>query len=665
MDILSKIKLLKTQINKHNIRYYVHNDPIISDSEYDILMDKLLQLEKQFPKYIAPDSPTQRVGAKPLSSFKTITHRIPMLSLANAMNINELKKFDNQIQKGLGNNQNIEYVAELKLDGLAVELVYENGKFVYGSTRGDGYIGEDITQNLRTIKSIPLELDNDAPSLLEVRGEVFINNSDFKKMNAIRISNNKQPFSNPRNCASGSLRQLDPLITAKRPLRIFCYAPGMMNNNKINSQSKFLKALPLWGFPTNPHIKIGEGIDFMIEFYRNAENIRVNLNYDIDGVVFKVNLFSQQEILGARSRSPKWAIAGKLKSQQVTTKVLDIIPQIGRTGAITPVAKLQAISIGGVIVSNATLHNQDEINRKDVRIGDTVLIQRAGDVIPEIIKVIKENRTSDTKPYFLPSICPSCTKPLLKIVNEVVVRCLNLECVAQIKGKLEHFASKNCMNIEGLGNKLIAQLVDKGFIKNVSDIFRLTKSELSQLDKMQEKSINNLLSAITKAKETNMARFIFSLGIRNVGEHTGKVLQKSFNNDIYSLMNANLENLLEIHEIGSIMANSIYKFFNNAINQKIIKSCLDSGVYFKQNVIMKSNYSNKIFVFTGSLNLFSRKKAQSMIENLGARTSNSISKNTDFLVAGLNAGSKLLKAKKENIKILSEDDFLEICNNEK
>ena len=665
MDILREIKLLKTQINRHNIRYYVHNDPIISDSEYDHLMNKLLQLEKQFPNYITPDSPTQRVGAKPLSSFKTITHRIPMLSLANAMNIDELKKFDNQVQKGLGKNQNIEYVAELKLDGLAVELVYKNGKFVYGSTRGDGYVGEDITQNLRTIKSIPLELDNDAPSLLEIRGEVFINNNDFQKMNSIRISNNQQPFSNPRNCASGSLRQLDPSITAERPLRIFCYAPGMINNSKINSQSKFLKALPLWGFPTNPHIKIGQGINFMIDFYRNTEEIRLGLNYDIDGVVFKVNLFSQQELLGVRSRSPKWAIAGKLKSQQVTTKVLDIIPQIGRTGAITPVAKLQAISVGGVIVSNATLHNQDEINRKDIRIGDTVLIQRAGDVIPDVVKVIKEKRSSDTKPYFLPSICPSCTKPLIKTDNEVVVRCLNLECIAQIKGRLEHFASKNCMNIEGLGNKLIAQLVDKGFIKNISDIFRLTESELSQLDKMKEKSINNILNAITNAKETDMARFIFSLGIRNVGEHAGKVLQKSFNNDIYSLMNTNLENLLEIHEIGSIMANSIHKFFNNSINQKIIKSCLNSGVHFRKNVIINSKYSNKNFVFTGSLNLVNRKKAQSMIENLGARTSNSISKNTDFLVAGLNAGSKLIKAKKNNIRILSEDDFIEICNNDK
>jgi len=661
MDILRQIQLLRTQINRHNIRYYVYDDPIISDIEYDELMRELENLEKQHPDFITSDSPTQRVGAKPLSEFASITHSIPMQSLANAMNIEELTEFNTQTQKGLSLEKDIEYVAEPKLDGLAVELVYKDGKFHHGSTRGDGTTGEDISQNLKTIRAIPLTLDGDFPTLLEVRGEVYIRHHDFETMNAERIKNDEQPFANPRNCAAGSLRQLDPSITAERPLRIYCYASGIIEGMSISSQKEFLDYLPKWGFPVNPNIEVGCGLDFLTNYYTKAESFREKLEYDIDGVVFKVNSFAMQDELGVRSRSPRWAIAGKLKSQQVTTKILDIVPSVGRTGAITPVAKLEPVSVGGVIVSNATLHNQDEIDRKDVRIGDTVLIQRAGDVIPEVIKVIIEKRPANTTAYILPDTCPICSQQVFHPEDEVVARCQNMKCTAQVKGRIEHFVSKNCMDIDGFGTKLVDQLVTIGLVNNVSDIFQLKLESLSNLDRMAEKSAQNIMDAIETAKATTLARFVHALGIRNVGEHASKVLEKSFSGNLETLMHTDMETLTAIHEIGDIMAESIINFFHEENNQKVIRACVDAGISFsKVDQIRESIYTGKIFVFTGSLEKFSRSDAKKMVEKIGARASGSVSSKTDFLVAGPGAGSKLDKAKELDIPILSEVAFLEM-----
>ena len=663
MDILRQIQLLRSEINQHNIHYYVQDNPVVSDSEYDELMRKLEKLENENPTLIAPDSPTQRIGASPLSEFQSLDHRLPMLSLANAMNKDELKEFDAQVKKGLGLEADIEYAAEPKLDGLAVELVYENGMFTHGSTRGDGTTGENITQNLKTIRAIPLSLIENVPvpRILEVRGEVFITHTDFKKMNDKRLEEGEQAFANPRNCAAGSLRQLDSSITANRPLRIYCYAPGIIEGVTFQSQKELLEMLPKWGLPVNPKIEFGKGVDFLMGYYEKAEKFRNKLEYDIDGVVFKVNSFSHQDELGVRSRSPRWAIAGKLKSQQVTTTILSIEASLGRTGAVTPVAKLEPVSVGGVVVSNATLHNQDEIDRKDVRIGDIVLIQRAGDVIPEVVKVILEKRPENTTPYVIPASCPVCSHEVFRPEGESVARCQNMECPAQVKGRIDHFVSKGCMDIDGFGTKLVDQLVDKNLVKNVADIYSLNLDQLSELERMAEKSAQNIMDAITASKKSSMARFIHALGIRNVGVHAAKVLEKSFGGNLENLMNADIEALTAIHEIGGIMAESIINFFQDDTNQKVITACLQAGIQFDEvEPIQESEFTGKTFVFTGSLEKFSRKDAQSMVEKLGARASGSVSSKTDYLVAGPGAGSKLKKAEELNISIYSEDEFLEL-----
>ena len=663
MDILRQIQLLRAEINQHNTHYYVQDNPVVSDSEYDELMRKLEKLENENPTLIAPDSPTQRIGASPLSEFQSLDHRLPMLSLANAMNKDELKEFDAQVKKGLGLEADIEYAAEPKLDGLAVELVYENGMFTHGSTRGDGTTGENITQNLKTIRAIPLSLIENVPvpRILEVRGEVFITHTDFKKMNDKRLEEGEQAFANPRNCAAGSLRQLDSSITANRPLRIYCYAPGIIEGVTFQSQKELLEMLPKWGLPVNPKIEFGKGVDFLMGYYEKAEKFRNELEYDIDGVVFKVNSFSHQDELGVRSRSPRWAIAGKLKSQQVTTTILSIEASLGRTGAVTPVAKLEPVSVGGVVVSNATLHNQDEIDRKDVRIGDIVLIQRAGDVIPEVVKVILEKRPENTTPYVIPASCPVCSHEVFRPEGESVARCQNMECPAQVKGRIDHFVSKGCMDIDGFGTKLVDQLVEKNLVKNVADIYSLNLDQLSELERMAEKSAQNIMDAITASKKSSMARFIHALGIRNVGVHAAKVLEKSFGGNLENLMNADIEALTAIHEIGGIMAESIINFFQDDTNQKVITACLQAGIQFDEvEPIQESEFTGKTFVFTGSLEKFSRKDAQSMVEKLGARASGSVSSKTDYLVAGPGAGSKLKKAEELNISIYSEDEFLEL-----
>ena len=663
-DIATKIKDLRDQIDNHNYRYYVMDNPIISDSEYDQIMRELEALEKNNENLITPDSPTQRVGAPPLKEFGTITHREPMLSLANAMSEEEIIAFYIRLEKVLKTQKDIELIGEPKLDGLGVELVYEDNMFVSGSTRGDGIVGENITQNLKTIKAIPLKLRTDlreTPSLLEVRGEVFISTSDFKKLNDTRIKNDLPEFANPRNAAAGSLRQLDSNITAERPLSIYCYEAGEVLGASFNTHLDFLSALKDWGFPVNPEIKLVKTPKKMVEYHKNLELIRNKLSYDIDGTVFKINKIQQRKALGIRSRSPRWAIAGKFKAQQVTTRVLNIVASVGRTGAVTPVAQLEPVNVGGVNVTNATLHNQDEVDRKDVRIGDKIVLQRAGDVIPEVVKVIIEKRPKKTAPYLLPAECPSCNHLLVRLKDEVVTRCKNRSCPAQIKGRIIHFISKSALDIDGFGEKLVGQLVDKKIIETIDDVFKLTFKKLESLDRMAEKSANNILNAIHDAKKTSFARFIYALGIRNVGYHLSKVLEKEFKGNIESFRKSSIENLESIDEVGPIVAKTIIKFWNESSNVQIVDSCLSLGVELAPvSTPISEKLKDKVFVFTGTLTKFNRNEAKDLVASNGGKTSNSISKKIDFLVAGPGSGSKLKKSKDLAITILTEQEFLDI-----
>ena len=662
--IQKQINDLRMQLNDHNYRYYVLDDPLISDSEYDQLFRELQKLETDNPTLITEDSPTRRVGAEPLSSFGSWTHRLPMLSLANAMNEDELAAFDTRVKKGLDTEKDLEYMAEPKLDGLAVELVYENGFFVNGSTRGDGITGEDITQNLKTITAIPLSLRKNGqktPPLLEVRGEVFITKDGFKKLNRNQEKEELSPFANPRNAAAGSLRQLDSKITATRPLSIYCYEAGRIDGISFDTHEDFLSTLKEWGFPVNPEIQKVKNAETMVAFHRNLEAKRDSLPYEIDGTVFKVNAINQRNALGIRSRSPRWAIAGKFKAQQATTLVQNIIPSVGRTGAVTPVARLEPVNVGGVVVTNATLHNQDEIDRKDVRVGDTVLIQRAGDVIPEVVKVIPAKRPPETKKYQLPTACPSCGQEVFRPEGEVVARCQNLSCPAQVKGRIEHFVSKGALDIDGFGEKLVDQLVDKKLILTVDDIFKLKFDDLVNLDRMAEKSALNILTAIQDSKQTTFARFVYALGIRNVGAHLSKVLEKAFVGDIEKFINAEEEELEAIDEVGPIVAETITTFLSNCTNTDVIESCLSLGIRLKKVEEPKSLLlQGKTFVFTGALTQFSRNEAKEMTEAHGGKVSGSVSKNTDFVVAGPGAGSKLKKATELDIPVLSEAEFLDM-----
>lgn len=662
--IQKQINYLRMQLNDHNYRYYVLDDPLISDSEYDQLFRELQKLETDNPNLITEDSPTRRVGAGPLSSFGSWTHRMPMLSLANAMNEDELAAFDTRVKKGLDTEKDLEYMAEPKLDGLAVELVYENGFFVNGSTRGDGITGEDITQNLKTITAIPLSLRKNGqknPPLLEVRGEVFITKDGFKKLNRNQKKEELSLFANPRNAAAGSLRQLDSKITAKRPLSIYCYEAGRIDGISFDTHEDFLSTLKEWGFPVNPEIQKVKNAETMVAFHRNLEAKRDSLPYEIDGTVFKVNAINQRNALGIRSRSPRWAIAGKFKAQQATTLVQNILPSVGRTGAVTPVARLEPVNVGGVVVTNATLHNQDEIDRKDVRVGDTVLIQRAGDVIPEVVKVIPAKRPPETKKYQLPTACPSCGQEVFRPEGEVVARCQNLSCPAQVKGRIEHFVSKGALDIDGFGEKLVDQLVDKKLILTVDDIFKLNFDDLVNLDRMAEKSALNILTAIQDSKQTTFARFVYALGIRNVGAHLSKVLEKAFVGDIDKFMNTEEEELEAIDEVGPIVAETITTFLSNCTNTDVIESCLSLGLRLKKVEEPKSLLlQGKTFVFTGALTQFSRNEAKEMTEAHGGKVSGSVSKNTDFVVAGPGAGSKLKKATELDIPVLSEAEFLDM-----
>ena len=659
------ISELRKQINNHNYQYYILDNPIISDYEYDNLMRKLQDLEKKYPDLITQDSPTQRVGASPLDAFDSVDHSIPMLSLENAMNSEELFQYYERTKRGLQTDLDIDFIAEPKLDGIGVELVYENGLFTYGLTRGDGIKGENITQNLKTIKAIPLSIRTErfsAPKLLEVRGEVFMEKDKFKTFNDNRLKNELPIFANPRNAAAGSLRQLDSSITASRPLSIYCYEPGKINGRKFDNHIDFLSTLTDWGFPVNREIKLVKNLEGIISYHKKLEEKRSALPYEIDGTVFKVNNIKQREILGLRSRSPRWAIAGKFKAEQVTSVVVDIIASIGRTGAVTPVAKLKPVSVGGVIVTNATLHNQDEIDRKDVRIGDTVLVQRAGDVIPEVVKIIANKRPGGTTKYILPSECPVCGKEVKRPKDESVARCNNLLCPAQTKGRIKHFISKGGLDIEGFGDKLVDQLVDKSLLKTFDDVFKLNFGNLESLDRMAEKSAQNVLSAINNSKKTTFSKFVYALGIRNVGAHLSKVLEEKFESDIGKFQKASIEELEEINEVGPIVAEAIVNFWSNETNLNMVNECFKFGVSFYQKKLESQNLSGLSFVFTGTLKTIKRSEAKNYVESHGGHLSSSVSKNTDFLVAGDSSGSKLKKAQDLNIKIIDERKFLEMVD---
>ena len=657
-----RISELRNILQNHNHRYYVLDDPSISDGEYDQLFRELEELENDYPALITSDSPTQRIGSKPIEEFGTIEHRKPMLSLANAMSEQELIAFDERMQKAL-KTDSVNYIAEPKLDGLGVELVYKDGIFNYGTTRGDGFTGEDITHNLKTIRSVPLTLRTDcisAPVLLEIRGEVFIKKDDFKRLNVKQEKDNRPVFANPRNAAAGSLRQLDPAITASRPLSIYFYEAGEISGTTFLDHGSFLTALKYWGLPVNPLFQSATASIELIKYHKDLEERRNNLPYEIDGSVFKVNNYSEREILGMRSRSPRWAIAGKFKAQQATTIILDIDIQVGRTGALTPVAKLKPVYVSGVTVTNATLHNQDEIDRKDIRIGDTVLVERSGDVIPKVVKVIMENRIENSKPFQMPNECPVCGLKTFRPQEEAIQRCGNISCPKQITGRIQHFASKLALNIDGLGTRIVDQLVEEKLVGSIDDIFSLELDSIINLDRFGKKSAENLIAAIHSSKKTTFSRFVYALGIRNVGEHIAKVLEKHYSGDLNQFINTSKEELESIDEIGPISAEAIVEFWNDISNRTIVQNCLNRGVTISKVARLENSvFDGKTFVFTGSLEKLTRNDAKIMVENLGGRISGSVSKKTDYLVAGVRAGSKLKKAEELGVNILSEEELLD------
>jgi DNA ligase (NAD+) len=657
-----QIERLRQQLHDHNYRYYVLDDPQITDAEYDQLMRRLQELEATFPELIKADSPTQRIGAAPLETFGTVLHSLPMLSLDNAFSAIEVRDFDARIRRQLGQSDPIEYVAEPKIDGLAVELVYVDGLFVQGSTRGDGVRGEDITQNLRTIKTIPLRLiavaHDPLPQRLEVRGEVYMTKRDFQRLNARREEEGEPTFANPRNASAGALRQLDPRITAARPLTMFCYGVGGVEGVTFQSHWDVLHSLARWGFRINPHSEPCQGIEAALAYYERLRQQREELLYEIDGVVIKVNALALQEALGTRSRSPRWALAYKFEPKQAVTQVKEIAVQVGRTGALTPVALLEPVQVAGVEVSRASLHNPDEVARKDVRAGDWVMVQRAGDVIPEVVEVLKARRTGAEKPFEMPTHCPICGSAVVRLEAEVVPRCVELSCPAKLKESIVHFASKRAMDIEGLGDKTVDQLVEHGLVKDIGDVYFLTKDDVLKLDRLADKSASNLMAAIERSKQTTLPRFLYALGIRYVGEHVADVLAREYP-DWQTLQRAAYEELEGIHEIGPRIAQSIVAFFQDAGNQGVLEKLHRGGVHARplQRPASDQALRGKTLVFTGELQTYRRAEAKRLVEARGGRVTSSVSRSTSYVVAGADAGAKLDQARRLGVSVLTEDEF--------
>ncbi len=674
-DIRSRIEALRREIEQHNYNYYVLDTPTIPDAEYDRLFRELQALEVLHPELVTPDSPTQRVGAVPLSEFKQVTHRQPMLSLNNAFADEEVAAFDRRVREGLNHAaDDIEYAAEPKFDGLAVGLTYVNGLLVRGATRGDGYSGEDVTANLRTLHAIPLKLDAaNVPAFIEVRGEVVMLHRDFERLNQEQRAHGEKEFVNPRNAAAGSLRQLDPRVTASRRLHFFAYGIGACEGCPAwETHDEVMRVLAAMHFPVSGERALVRGLAGLLGYFHRIGERRPSLPYDIDGVVYKVNRLADQEKLGYVSRAPRWAIAHKFPAEEALTVVEDIVIQVGRTGALTPVAKLKPVFVGGVTVSHATLHNQDEIDRKDVRIGDTVYVRRAGDVIPEVVAVVLEKRPSPPPPRFdileRYPVCPVCGSHVVRLPDEAVVRCTGgLYCPAQRKQSLLHFASRRAMDIEGLGDKLVDQLVDRGIVNTPVDLYRLDWPTLARLDRMGEKSAQNLIDAIDKSRNTTLARFIFALGIRNVGEATARDLALHFGS-LDALMKANDAQLMEVPDVGPVVAESITQFFAEPHNCEVIEGLRRAGVHWPENENYRAraggSLSGKLFVLTGTLASLTREAAKEKIAAAGGKVSGSVSKKTDYVVAGADPGSKLEKAQELGIPVLDEAGFMALLKNQ-
>jgi DNA ligase (NAD+) len=657
-EIVKKVEYLRNALHWHNYRYYILDDPEISDAEYDRMMQELIRIESAYPELASPDSPSARIGAPPLSKFETVSHSIPMLSLDNGFNDTDIIDFENRIKRMLNMDKDIIYTAEPKMDGVAVELVYENGRLVMGSTRGDGITGEVITTNVKTIGAVPLLIQTHklpaAPSRLEIRGEVFFGIEAFKKLNQERIEQGLPPFANPRNAAAGSLRQLDSKITAQRPLEIFFYGVGFITDLVFESHWELLQTLKRWGFRINPLIRPQITIHEVLEYYKALNEMRHQLPYDIDGVVIKVDSLILQQRLGATSRSPRWAIAYKFEAIQKTTKLNNIDVQVGRTGVLTPVAQLEPVNVGGVRVSRATLHNEDEIEKKDIRIRDMVLVQRAGDVIPEIVKPIVSKRDGTEIKFKMPQTCPVCGSQVVRIEGEAAVRCINASCSAQVKELIKHFASKGAFDIDGLGDKLIDQLVDKGILSSYADIFELDEETLSGLERMGAKSAHNIKGAIEQSQSVSFARFLFALGIRHVGEHVAGLLADRYNS-LDDLMNSSSEDLEAVEGIGPVVAKSIASFFNQDRNRMTISQLLASGIHIESQTKKKTaKLEGKVLVLTGALESLTRSQAKEMIKACGGKVSESVSRNTDYVVTGHSPGSKIAKAKDLGIEIIDE-----------
>ncbi len=656
---------LSQRLHHHNYLYHTLDQPEISDAEYDQLLQRLLKLERTFPQLITADSPSQRIGSTPLDSFNSVSHASPMLSLENAFGADDLRDFDARLKRYLARSEEIEYLCEMKLDGVAVALTYQKGRLIRGATRGDGSKGEEITQNIRTIGAIPLRLQDNFPERLEVRGEIYMELDAFRQLNQQRREEGETTFANPRNVTAGSLRQLDSKLTASRPLTISCYGIGEISENPPQSHQQLLEDLRRWGLKVNLEtVRVAANIEAVIERYQELMTLREQLPYEIDGMVVKVNNRELQQELGEKSRTPRWAVACKFPPRQEQTVLESVRYQVGRTGAITPVANLRPVNVSGVTVSSASLHNWDEIERLGIRIGDTVVVERAGDVIPDIVKVLTEKRTGSESEIPEPDHCPACGSAVSREEGEVVPRCQGLSCPAQLKESLKHFCARGAMDIEGLGDRLIDQLLRLGLVKSVADLYRLEKEQLFQFERMGDKLAEKLLAAIAASKERPLERFLFGLGIRHVGSHLAKVLSRQFGS-LEALATTDQQQLLAIHEIGPQVAESVTRFFADPNNQQILQQLQELGVApIATEQPRGDKLTGKVFVFTGALERFSRKEGETLVEAQGGRASGSVSKKTDYVVAGPGAGSKLAKAEQLGISVLDEEQFLTLIKAE-
>ena len=663
-NVETEIERLREAINHHNYLYHTLDTPEISDVEFDRLFQALKQLEADHPELITPESPTQRVGSAPLDAFTQVQHEMPMLSLDNAFGEDDMRDFDRRVRTRLGDDKEIVYVCEPKIDGVAVSLLYEAGRLVRGATRGDGTTGEDITANVRTIEAIPLTLRGKGyPERLEVRGEIYFPRSGFSRMNEEAEAAGQKVFANPRNAAAGTLRQLDSRETAKRPLTMFCYSIGLVEGGEMpDTQKAILDQLATWGLRTNPLTETRTGVEDCIDFYHQLLEQRPSLDYEIDGVVFKVNAIADQETLGFLTRTPRWAIAHKFPAEEGVTILRDVEFQVGRTGAITPVARLEPVKVGGVTISNATLHNMDEVGRLGLVIGDTVVIQRAGDVIPKVVGVVEDQRPARFRRISLPEACPACGSEILQAEGEVIARCTGgLQCSAQRKESIRHFASRLALDIEGLGDKLVNQLVDHGLIESPADLFHLTEEQLVGLERMAPKSANNLLKALAKSRQTTLPRFIYALGIQEVGESTARNLARHFG-DMAPLRSATLDELQAVPDVGPVVAEKIATFFHQDNNNRVIDDLIASGVTWEviSNDAAGDALAGETWVLTGTLTSLNRNEAKARLQALGAKVAGSVSSKTSFVVAGDAAGSKLTRAQELGVPVLSEEDLLKL-----